>query len=278
MRLTVTAVALLALTFPVAADAAVDPGQDYGGGHYGSRNAIAGNAIAVAEVNSDGSAMRVSIEAPVKCGAGTIDGLRVPIAADGSFTFAGTTHDRDLYGERRTTTFTGSGRFDGVQATGSLHQTIKIAKRKPCSGDVVFSLHEDLPADANPPDAPPLAGAQYNGRTSQGWGFVLRTNAAATAVTGAAFNYDRHCRNGSEFFNEFTPAFKIHADHSFSIREDFSIPYSNGVERFTVRGAGSFAENTVFGTVKITSTFRSKKTKRITDRCKTPEIALFGAV
>ena len=50
---------------------------------------------------------------------------------------------------------------------------------------------------------------------------------------------------------------------------------------FALGAASAFAQittGTVFGTVKITSNFRSKKTKRITDRCKTPVIAFSGAV
>ena len=99
---------------------------------------------------------------------------------------------------------------------------------------------------------PPKANAGYYGLTSQTSGrphaFTLRVDAGARRVQSAVFEYRRRCRHGSPETNNITPGGRITADGTFSLRERFTLRFSNGTERFLVKVDGRFTPTGVNGT------------------------------
>jgi hypothetical protein len=269
-------VAMLLLLGAGPAQAAVKPNAAYGGGTPPLSYRTTGNAILVtASANAAGDQVELYAEGFTKCGQGRLE-HKAPVAAEGKLTLATTYRDKTEAGEQRTSAWTMTIDFQGNRGTGTAHLDVTFdprrGKTRKCSKDFAFELRE---LQDDPPAAPgdPNPGASYFGGTGQGYPFVMRVAADGTKVTTTLFDFVLTCtpkrgRRYKRFTSEISPSGKI-TDGDFVIRETFKTTYSNGTDRFKASIRGGFVKDAVAGSLTITSTFTDKKTRKVTERCKT---------
>jgi hypothetical protein len=259
---------LAAIAFPAAAEAA-----DYGGGTAVKSVGKYHRQLTIVSVRTraDGKAF-VRAQVQARCGFASA-GRTVTPAADGSFAIRTTVRGRD--GDVRQTAeiaVTGS----VVGASGSGTASVKLTFRR--GGRVVGGCRSGTRAwQVRAPVAettvgPPKANAAYYGLTSQSSGrphaFTLHVDGGARRVQSAVFDYRRQCRHGAPEANNVTPGGRIHGDGTFSLRERFTLRFSNATERFLVKVDGRFTPLGVNGTLTVASVARSPS-GRVIDRCRT---------
>jgi hypothetical protein len=259
---------LAAIALPGFAEAA-----DYGGGTAVNKVSKYRRQLTIVSVRTaaDGKAfVRVLVQA--RCGSASL-GRTVTPAADGSFTIHTTVRSRsgDL---RRTARITLAGAVAGASGSGTA--SAKLTFRR--SGRVVGGCNSGprtWQVRASVPEAlvgPAKANAGYYGLTSQSSGrphpFTLHVDSTARRVQSAVFDYRRRCRHGSPEANNVTPGSPIRADGTFSLRERFTLHFSNATERFLVTVEGRFTPTGVNGTLSVKSVARSPS-GRVIDRCQT---------
>jgi hypothetical protein len=259
---------LAALALPMAAQAA-----DYGGGTAVDSFRGYQRQLTVVSVRtrSDASAVvRVLVQA--RCGFGSV-GRTVRPAPDGSFRIRTTARRRD--GDvHRTAKFVVAGSVAG--ATGSGTASVKLRFRR--DGRVVERCRSGSrtwqvrAATRETTVGPPKANAGYYGLTSQSRGrphtFTLRVNRRAGRVQSAVFDYRHLCRRGFVETNNVTPGARIRRNGTFSLRERFTLRFSNATEHALVKVDGRFTPNGVNGRLSVTSTVRSPS-GAVIDRCRT---------
>jgi hypothetical protein len=257
---------LAAIALPATAQAA-----DYGGGTAVKRFAKHQRELTIVSVRTqtDGKAfVRALVEA--RCGSASL-GRTVRPAADGSFRIRRTV--RSSSGDlRRTAVVTIAGTVAGVAGSGTV--SAKLTFRR--GGRVVGGCSsgkrkwQARAAAADPLVGPPKGSRGYYGLTSQAnpvpHAFTLRVAPGARRVQSVVFEYRRHCRHGLPEASNVTPGGRIRSDGTFSLRERFTLRFSNGTERFLVRVNGRFTPTGVNGTLSVKSVARSLA-GRVTDRC-----------
>ncbi len=258
---------LAALALPVAAQAA-----DYGGGTAvdSFREYKRQLTIVSVRTRSDASAV-VRVLVQTRCGFGSI-GRTVRPAPDGSFRIRTTARRRD--GDvHRTAQFAVTGSVAG--ATGSGTASVKLTFRR--NGRVVEQCSSGRrtwqirAATREATAGPPKANAGYYGLTSQTRerprAFTLRVNRRARRVQSAVFDYRNLCRRGFVETNNVTPGGRIRPNGTFSLRERFTVRFSNATEHALVKIDGRFTPNGVNGRLSVTSTVRSPA-GAVIDRCR----------
>jgi hypothetical protein len=259
---------LAALALPAVAQAV-----DYGGGTAVKKVSKYRRQLTIVSVRTraDGKAfVRALVQA--RCGSASL-GRTVTPAADGSFTIHATVRNRsgDL---RRTAQITVAGAVAGASGSGTA--SAKLTFRR--GGRVVGSCAagprtwQMRAAVADTLVGPAIANAGYYGLTSQSSGrphpFTLHVDASAGRVQSAVFDYRRRCRHGSVEASNITPGGPIRADGTFSLRERFTLRFSDATERFLVTVDGRFTPTGVNGTLSVKSVARSPSGSVI-DRCQT---------
>jgi hypothetical protein len=259
---------LAAIALPAVADAA-----DYGGGTAVKNVSKYRRQLTVVSVRTlaDGKAfVRALVQA--RCGSASV-GRTVTPTATGAFTIHTTARssDGDL---RRTAKITVRGIVTG--ASGSGIASAKLTFRRGgrvvggcASGTRTWQVRAAVPEMLV---GPAKANAGYYGLTSQSSGrphpFTLHVDGSGGRVQSAVFDYRRRCRHGSPEANNITPGGPIRADGTFSLRERFTLRFSNATERFLVKVDGRFTPTGVNGTVSVKSVARSPS-DRVIDRCQT---------
>jgi hypothetical protein len=259
---------LAAIAFPAAADAA-----DYGGGTAVKNVGKYRSQLTVVSVRTrtDGKAfVRALVQA--RCGSASV-GRTITPAATGAFTIT-TTVRSSGGGVRRTAQITVKGTVLGVSGSGTAKAKLTFRRGGRVvggcrSGTRTWQVRAPV---AEPTVGPAKANAGYYGLTSQSTGrprpFTLHVDAGARRVQSAVFDYRRRCRHGNSEMNNITPGGRIHGDGTFSLREHFTVRFSNAKERFSVKVDGRFTPTGVNGTLSVTSVARSPS-GRVIDRCHT---------
>jgi hypothetical protein len=259
---------LAAIALPAAAQAA-----DYGGGTAVDNVSQFRRQLTIVSVRTrvDGKAF-VRAEIQARCGSARV-GRTVTPAADGSFTVNATVRGRsgDL---RQIAAITVAGTVAGV--TGSGTARLKLTFRR--GGRVVGGCNSGRRAwqiRAAVPETtvgPPKANSGYYGLTSQAFkrphAFTLHVDRRAKRVQSAVFDYRSQCRHGAPELNNITPGGRIARDGTFSLRERFTLRFSNSTERFLVKVDGKFTPNGVNGKLSVSSVARSLS-GNVIDRCRT---------
>jgi hypothetical protein len=259
---------LAAIAFPAAAEAA-----DYGGGTAVKSVGKYRRQLTIVSVRTqaDGKAyVRAQVQA--RCGFASA-GRTVTPDANGSFTIRTTVRGRegDL---RRIAKVVVAGTVLGASGSGtaSVRLTFRRGGRVVggCrSGTRTWQVRSPV---AETTVGPPKANAGYYGLTSQSAGrphaFTLHVDGSARRVQSAAFDYRRQCRHGVSEANNITPGARIHGNGTFSLRERFTLRFSDATERFLVKVDGRFTPLGVNGTLSVTSVARSLS-GRVIDRCRT---------
>jgi hypothetical protein len=259
---------LAAIAFPAAADAA-----DYGGGTALKSVGKYRRQLTIVSVRTlaDGKAF-VRVQVQARCGFASA-GRTVTPAANGSFTIRATVRGRQ--GDvRQTAKIAVAGSVVGASGSGTA--SAKLTFRR--GGRVVGGCRSGTRAwQVRAPVAettvgPPKANAGYYGLTSQSTGrphaFTLHVDGGARRVQSAVFDYRRQCRHGVPEANNITPGGRIHGDGTFTLRERFTVRFSNATERFLVKVDGRFTPLGVNGTLSVASVARSPS-GRVIDRCRT---------
>jgi hypothetical protein len=259
---------LAAIALPAAA-----PAADYGGGTAVRSVGKHRRQLTTVTVRTrtDGKAfVRAFVQA--RCGSVSL-GRTVTPTATGAFTIRTTVRSRtgDL---RRTARITVAGTVAGTSGSGTASATLTFRR----DGRVVGGCRSGTrPWQIRGPVAetvagPPVANTGYYGLTSQSSGrphaFTLHVGSAAGRVNSAVFEYRRRCRHGSPEANNITPGGRIAADGTFSLRERFTLRFSNATERYVVKVDGRFTPTGVNGTLSVESVARSPS-GRVIDRCET---------
>jgi hypothetical protein len=259
---------LAAIALPAAA-----PAADYGGGTAVRSIGKYRRQLTTVTVRTrtDGKAfVRSFVQA--RCGSVSL-GRTVTPTASGAFTIRTTV--RSLTGDlRRTARITVAGTVAGTSGSGTASATLTFRRGGRVvggcrSGTRPWQVHDPVPETVA---GPPVANAGYYGLTSQTSGrphaFTLHVGDGARRVSSAVFEYRRRCRRGSPEANNVTPGGPIHADGTFSLRERFTLRFSNATERYVVKVDGRFTPTGVNGTLSVESVTRSPS-GRVIDRCQT---------
>lgn len=268
---------LAAVAFPAAAHAA-----DYGGGTAVKEIGKYRRQLTIVSVRTrvDGKAF-VRAQVQARCGFASV-GRTVTPAADGSFAIDATVRSSGG-GVRRTAQIAVAGSVLGASGSGtaSVRLTFRRGGRvvgRCRSGSRAWQVRAAVPETTV---GPPKANAGYYGLTSQSSGrphaFTLRVDGRARRVQSAVFDYRRQCRRGLPEMNNITPGARIHGDGTFSLRERFTVRFSNATERFLVKVDGRFTPNGVNGTLSVESVARSPS-GRVVDRCRTGRRAFAAAL
>ena len=268
LRRVVVGTVLAAIAFPAGAQAA-----DYGGGSaVKSVGKFRRQLTTVAvRTRTDGKAfVRALVQA--QCGSASV-GRTVTPAADGSFTVRATV--RSSSGDlRRSARITLAGTVAGAAGSGTASATLTFRRGGRVvggcrSGTRAWQVRAPVPETIA---GPPKPNAGYYGLTQQTskrpHALTLRVAPGAGRVQSVVFDYRVRCRRGSLDSSNITPGGRIKADGTFSLRERFTMRFSDGTERFVVKVDGRFTPNGVNGRLSVESVARSLS-GRVVDRCRT---------
>lgn len=203
------------------------------------------------------------------------------VNADG--TFRVTFNRRQLQpgrsrGYRRTVVV--SGQVRGQEIVGRVEATATGGQVRGCQGafDYLARTAPALPADAAPP---PANGTLIGMNSSRGGPFAvnLRVSADATRITQFVTGARYTCRRLRPYHEtNYSPPIRINPDGTFRFVERFRTNYRNAVERITVITEGRFVNGGAVGTWQAQTRARSKRTKRIIDRCDTGKLTWSAGV
>jgi hypothetical protein len=207
------------------------------------------------------------------CGSETGEANAVGDAAigpDGSFTAKA--RSREKVGKRRWThRLTITGRIDGPRATGTVTSTSRVGGRKRCSGTTPFTSVIAAPSTA--PAAAAVGGSLLRGlvRTARSvpYSINLRVAPDGASITRLLVTtpYDCGGRRADESFPE--KGGTVNPDGTFRIVNRWRVRYRDGVDRARVVIAGRFHQDgTASGTVNVKTDFTSKKSRKVTLRCR----------
>jgi hypothetical protein len=257
---------LAAIALPAAAQAA-----DYGGGTAVRSVGKYRRQLTTVSVRTrvDGKAfVRALVQA--RCGSVSL-GRTVTPTASGAFRIRTTVRNRtgDLH---RTARITLAGTVVGASGSGTTSATLTFRRGGRVvggcrSGPRAWQVRTPVPETVA---GPPVANSGYYGLTSQTSGrphaFTLRVGGGR--VQSAVFEYRRRCRRMSPEANNITPGGRIAADGTFTLRERFTLRFSDSTERYVVKVDGRFTPTGVNGTLSVESVARSLS-GRVIDRCQT---------
>lgn len=266
------AISALFLLLPGTASAQTFAGGSIGAGPHNDAPGTSELGFRV-----EGSRITVRGSAVIQCRArktseveGTGSG---PLNPDGTFrvTFTRKRLQKVLPGRfRRRVTV--SGQVSGNEIRGRIEATASGRGVRGCNGAFDYVARTAPALGADP--APPPANATLIGMTSQTTGgpfaLNLRVNADATRITRLIAGARYTCRRIRPYQEtNYSPAFRINSDGTFRFVERFRLNYTDAVERVTVTTEGRFVVGGATGTWEARSVARSKRTRRVVDRCGT---------
>jgi hypothetical protein len=263
------AAALLALAWPGAAGAA-----DLGGGTAPTNLRDYRRQLTIVSLHTGaGGSVVVRALVQARCGAGEIK-RRTTIAADGSFAISTTERDR-APGDRsvrRIADVRVSGRIAGTAATGTAGARVRLVRGSRTVGRCTTSARpwQVRGAVAEAVIGPPRPSRGYFGLTGQKerpHAFMLHVDAAAKRVQAAVFDYALTCGGRRIEMSNVTPGGPIAADGTFSLRERFTLHFTDGIDRFRVKVDGRFTPAGVQGTLSVAR-----------DNCTIGRVAFAGAL
>jgi len=271
----------VAIPFPALGTAAAPavaapPNTWYGGGEVVAAEAgkdfpgRAGDSNVSLVTGKDASKLDVAASAIVACPDGNTREVYgsgdATVGADGSFTLT----ERRTSGkgeDRFVTELSLTGRFESDQRASGTITASSTGEGKTCSGPATF-VSTTLPKKLGRKPVAPPANTVLRGLVG-GTGLfdvVLRTSADAKRVVRANFTLPWRCngKKGDDVFYE--PGAAIRSNGTFTIDERWTTKYSNGTERGRVVVRGVFVSGGVLGTVRATTTTKSKR-GRVLGRC-----------
>ncbi|CAA9525153.1 MAG: hypothetical protein AVDCRST_MAG85-3167 [uncultured Solirubrobacteraceae bacterium] len=275
LRTACLAFVLLCATTSTAA-AQAPPGSDFAGGAASGPGSIPDGSSEIG-IKVDGSGSRATVRAVGvrACSRGrSTEGESagtVTVAPDGTFSGA-LNRRRQARAVGFSIRVTVAGRIEAGRATGTLRVVTRRRGKPYCSGDVAFDARPAAALSGEP--APVPAGAVLVGRTSGRsggpFGFNLRVSADGKRIERVVTTWREGCRSvrGTEETN-YSPTIAIRPDGTFTKTERFTVRFSDATQRVTVVTTGRFVAGGATGTVRARSTARSRKTKRVIDRCNT---------
>lgn len=262
-------------------EAPAAPSGNYGGGAIGqpvSEKTVAKDMLL--SLRAAGGKVRVDGQLYARCGLGTISG-EAPLAADGSFTLRGDVTRKPLVGVRGTTTFVVKGTLTGEGGEGTASMKLRVRAKgretRSCSSRTV-SWTVRRPIDTGAVAATPPADGTIYGLTSQDGPRAKRAIALHVASGGrridrAIFGYRATCSRGRIVVAEdvnITPEFDVAADGSFREVERFSLKFADVTLRTTIVLRGQFdSAGGASGKLSVTERYRSRRTGKSVDVCKT---------
>ena len=253
--------------------------QTFAGGSIGTTGAH-NDSTGTSELGFRVSGQRIRVRgaAVIACRGGRtseVEGTAAgPLNPDGTFslTFTKRRLQRKLPGRfTRRVTVTGQLR-NGNEVAGRIEATASGRGVSGCSGAFDY-VARTAPALGGDP-APVPAGATLIGMTSQrkGGPFALNLRVSPDGrrierlVAGARYT----CRRIKPLQEtNYSPAFAIRDDGTFRFVERFRLPYADAVERVRIVTEGRFVAGGATGTWKANTVARSRRTKRVIDRCRT---------
>jgi hypothetical protein len=164
-----------------------------------------------------------------------------------------------------------TGRLAGDQATGKIASTSRFGRRR-CRGSVDWTARtaRTVGTDA----APVPAGAVLLGRTSGvrngPFGFNLRVSPDGRRVVKTVTSFQTRCRKIKPYEEtNIGPSITIKPDGTFRKTERFKMGFADVIDTTTLVVTGRFVAGGARGTLRARTVSRSRRTKRVTDRCTT---------
>ena len=273
--------AALLLALPSAAAA-----QDFAGGSIGagrSSNPVGTSELGFRVANSRITVRGVAIIGCARNKTSEVDGTgSAALNPDGTFsiTFTKKRLQRRAVG-RSTRRVTVTGQVSGGEIRGRLEATASGAGVRDCKGgmDYVARVPPSLVGDTTPAPAGATLIGMTTGRAGGPFAVNLRVNGDATRITQFVAGSRYKCRTIKPIQEtNYSPPIKINPDGTFRFVERFRLPYRDAVERVVVTTEGRFSGGAATGTWQATTTARSRRTRRVIDRCNTGRLSWSASV
>jgi hypothetical protein len=275
VKVSTLVIALVAASAAPAAGQAT-AGMELAGGSLTGQGSFAGGSDVGMKVSPAGDAVTIRAAAAVRCGGGrSSEGEGVgtgAVAPDGSFTVQLT--KRAQFGERGfRSSVVAAGRITGDRATGTLRVATSLRGRRRCSGTQTFAARV-VPDLSSAAAAAAPRGATLLGRSTglapSGAPFALNLRVAGDgrsitrSVAGFFDNWNR--RNPDLEETNYSGRIPIRSNGTFTKTERFTLRYADGDERSVVRTVGRFVAGGATGTMRVTKTFRSRRSGKVLAR------------
>jgi hypothetical protein len=270
--------ALILLSALLLAAPSAASGQTFAGGSIGAGGGADSPGTSELGFRVNGARITVRGVAVIACRGGKtseVEGTGSgPLNPDGTFTvrFNRKRLQRRLPGRfTRRVTITGQVR-NGNEVAGRIEATARGRGVRGCRGAFDYLARTAPALGADPVPAP--ANATLLGMTSQtaGGPFALNLRVSPDGrriqrlIAGGRYT----CRRIKPIQEtNYSPAFPVNADGTFRFVERFKLRYTDAVERVTVTTEGRFVAGGATGTWQARTVARSRRTKRVIDRCNT---------
>ena len=280
-RSALIAVSAAFLLLPSAASA-----QTFAGGSIGAGSAA--NAVGTTELGFRIAGSRITVRgiALLRCRGNEtseVEGIGSgPLNADGTFrvTFTRRRLQPSTIRGRYTRRVVVSGQVSGGEIRGRLEATATGREVRDCSGAFDY-VARSAPALAGDPAPPPANGTLVGMTNGRGGPFALnlRVSADATRITQLVAGARYTCRRLRPYHEtNYSPPITINPDGTFRFVERFRINFRDAVERVTVTTEGRFVPGGATGTWQASTVARSKRTRRVIDRCGTGQVGWSASV
>ena len=260
--------------------------QTFAGGSIGA--GTASNPVGTTELGFRVAGSRITVRgvALLRCRqnkTSEVEGIGSgPLNPDGTFrvTFSRRRLQPSTIRGRYTRRVVVSGQVAGGEIRGRLEATANGREVRDCSGAFDY-VARSAPALAGDPAPPPANGTLIGMTNGRGGPFALnlRVSPDGTRITQLVAGARYTCRRLLPYHEtNYSPPFTVNPDGTFRFVEKFRVNFRDAVERVTVTTEGRFVAGGATGTWQATTVARSKRSRRVVDRCNTGQVGWSASV